>query len=417
MLGAVIGDVVGSVYEFRNTKDYDFKMFSPESDFTDDTIMTMAVAQWAMCDKRFSHERLEKTMVDFAQRHPHPKGSYGGGFKTWLFHPEMLHNYQTEKNTHTRMPYHSWGNGSAMRVSAIGWLFDSIEMTELVAGISAAITHDHPEGIKGAEAVAAAVFMARQKQSKQAIKEYIAKRFDYDLSRGWDFLHRTYSWDSSCQGTVPEAIIAFLESTDFEDAIRKAISLGGDSDTLACITGAIAEAYYQEIPDYMIRSVLALLSPDLLAVLNDFRKTAYGACYSKYLSSPISSTKEYTPERIETLEPNEIFVFGSNLEGYHGGGAARLAHKRFGAEWGIGVGLTGQCYAIPTMQGGVETIQPYVSAFIRFATAHPEYTFLVTKIGCGIAGFLEIEIAPLFKKALTVRNIVLPKSFLKILSD
>ncbi len=414
MLGAALGDVVGSVYEFNNTKDYNFKMFSSQSDITDDTILTMAVAEWAMDDKTLSHEKLEQYLVSFASDFPDPMGGYGGSFETWLFRPELLADYSTGEHASKRCPYNSWGNGSAMRVSAVGWLFDTLEETERVAEISASITHNHPEGIKGAQAVAAAVFLARKGSDKNRIKQYIEERFHYDLNLDWNELHRTYAWESGCQGTVPPAIVAFLESSDFEDAIRKAISLGGDSDTLGCITGAIAEAYYQEIPLFMLDKVMYALPERLQKVLDRFGKTAYSVCYDKYVSL-FKQPAEFTPDRISTLAPGEVFVFGSNLEGLHGGGAARIACDKFGAEWGVGVGMTGQCYAIPTMQGGVETIRPYTDEFIAYARIHPEYKFYVTRIGCGIAGFRDEEIAPLFRAALSVHNIILPKSFYQVI--
>ena len=159
-----------------------------------------------------------------------------------------------------------------MRVSAIGWFFDTLEDTERIAKITAEITHNHPEGIKGAQATAAAIWMARNGKSKKEIKEYIESKYEYDLDRTWEYLNRTYDWDSSCQGTVPEAIIAFLESDSFEDAIRKAVSMGGDSDTLACITGGIAEAYYKEIPAYMIEETQKVFPPVFHKILDMVRK-------------------------------------------------------------------------------------------------------------------------------------------------
>lgn len=264
MLGAVIGDIAGSVYEFRNTKDYDFEMFPSGSNFTDDTVMTMAVAEWALqndidSDKKFQTRLLEEIMVDIAKDVPCPMGGYGRGFNTWLFHPEELIDYRTGKRASGRCPYNSWGNGSAMRTAAIGWLYGDIGTTLRVAETAAAITHNHPEGIKGAQAVSAAIFMARNGASKNEIKEYISTKFLYNIDVSWEYLHSTYGWDSSCQGTVPQAIIAFLASDDFESAIRRAISIGGDSDTLACITGGMAEAYYKDIPVYMVDKAISLL--------------------------------------------------------------------------------------------------------------------------------------------------------------
>ena len=257
MLGAITGDTVGSAYEFDNTKDYNFTLFLGESGYTDDSIMTMAVAYWLLKDKKHTYQGLEDIMVEFGHKCPCPMGGYGGGFHTWLFFPESLYSYDDQygeapyESKTGRHPYGSWGNGSAMRVSAVGWFFDTLEETERVAAISAAITHNHPEGIKGAQATAAAIWMARNGKTKEGIREYIEKTYGYDLRKTWEYWHPIYHWESSCQGTVPQAIIAFLDSENFEDAIRKAVSLGGDSDTLACITGGIAEAFYKEIPKAM----------------------------------------------------------------------------------------------------------------------------------------------------------------------
>ena len=202
-------------------------------------------------------------------------------FREWLFRPRAINGRNGYPVDGKRHPYGSWGNGSAMRASACGWFFDTLEETERVARISASITHDHPEGIKGAQATAAAIYLARIGKKKDNIREYITSRYGYDLDRSYEFLNRTYGWDSSCQGTVPEAIIAFLESDDFEDAIRKAVSMGGDSDTIACITGGIAEAYYKGIPNHIATSVWSLLPESLREiVLAVSEKTSYGRVFS-----------------------------------------------------------------------------------------------------------------------------------------
>ncbi len=274
MLGAVIGDTVGSVYEFSNTKDYHFTMFTSRSSFTDDSIMSMAVASWLIKDPNHKYETLEATMLEFAQKFKSPVGGYGGAFSSWLFCPQRLQHRKSPYESPTgRTPYGSWGNGSAMRVSAIGWFFDTLEETEKVAGISAAITHDHPEGIKGAQAVAAAIWMARNGKTKNEIKDYIESKYLYDLSRTWEEYHRTYRWDPSCQGTVPPAIVCFLESADFEDAIRKAVSIGGDSDTLACITGGISESFYGKLPEEMVNNVMNILPEMFKDILDRMSKT------------------------------------------------------------------------------------------------------------------------------------------------
>ena len=190
-------------------------------------------------------------------------GGYGGGFNRWLFHPEALGDYGSRDfKPGSRHPYNSFGNGAAMRCSANGWMFDTLEETERVAGLSAAITHNHPEGIKGAQSTAAAIFMARNGKSKEEIRNYISIKYGYNLNRTCDEIRAVYDWDSSCQGTVPEAMVAFLDSTDFESAIRLAVSLGGDSDTLACITGGIAEAFYKTIPESNALKIWGLIPED-----------------------------------------------------------------------------------------------------------------------------------------------------------
>ena len=412
---------MGSAYEFHNTKDYNFRMFMSNSAYTDDSVMTMAVAYWLIKDKKHSYQGLEDAMVMFGEKCPCPMGGYGGGFHTWLFSPSALYTYDDKygaapyESETGRHPYGSWGNGSAMRVSAVGWFFDSLGETERVAAISAAITHNHPEGVKGAQATAAAIWMARNGKTKDEIREYIEWRYGYDLHKTWEYWHPIYDWDSSCQGTVPQAIIAFLDSTDYEDAIRKAVSLGGDSDTLACITGGIAEAFYKEIPERMLERVQDMLPLIFKQIITDYQEhTAYVELWKErpvMEHRPENLENRITPDRVEALDENEIFVFGSNLAGMHGGGAARVALNRFGAIWGKGVGIQGRSYAIPTMQGGVETIRPYVDEFIEFAKDHPEKRFLVTRIGCGIAGFTDKQIAPLFKAAVPLENVCLPREF------
>lgn len=287
MLGAIAGDTIGSSYEFRNTKDYNFELFRNDSCYTDDSIMTMAVAKWLLDDTVHSLQTLEDTMVAFSQKYTCPMGGYGYWFSIWLYLPEKLGEYDSKNGVlpyHSateRHPYSSWGNGSAMRASACGWFFDTIEETERVAALSAVITHNHPEGIKGAQATAATIWMARNEKTKKEIKDYISSKYGYDLNRTYEYLNKTYDWSSSCQGTVPEAIIAFLESNDFEDAIRKAVSMGGDSDTLACITGGIAEAFYGGVPEGIRSKVLERLPKDFINILKRVsEKTPYRKLYS-----------------------------------------------------------------------------------------------------------------------------------------
>jgi ADP-ribosylglycohydrolase len=244
----------------------------------------MAVAHWLLNDSEHSYQGLEDSMVQFGKQFPCPMGGYGGGFKRWLSTPERLRSFDTEygespyESTTGRHPYGSFGNGSAMRVSAVGWFFDTLEETERVAAISAAITHNHPEGIKGAQATAAAIFMARNGASKEEIREYIGSKYAYDLHKTWAEWHPIYDWDSSCQGTVPQAIIAFLDSESFEDAIRKAVSLGGDSDTLACITGGITEAFYGWIPATFADEIYERIPAEWRDLLIEFVNKSHYKC-------------------------------------------------------------------------------------------------------------------------------------------
>lgn len=277
MLGAIIGDTVGSVYEFNNIKTTEFPLFGARNNYTDDSIMTVAVANWLLTDPQHGMDTLEASFLGFAKKYPCPMGGYGGGFHRWLFHPEDLGDYGNRNyKPGTRHPYNSFGNGAAMRCSANGWMFDTLEETERVAGLSAAITHSHPEGIKGAQSTAAAIFMARNGKSKNEIRDYISTKYGYNLNRTCNEIRPVYDWDSSCQGTVPEAMVAFLDSTDFESAIRLAVSLGGDSDTLACITGGIAEAFYKEIPNDIALKIWALLPDDFKDILKEMQqRSAY----------------------------------------------------------------------------------------------------------------------------------------------
>lgn len=264
MLGALIGDTIGSVYEFHNIKTTEFPLFSTKSTFTDDSVMTMAVAEWLLKGKERTMDDLEDAMVSLARRFPNR--GYGGGFYRWLFFPNELRSYDGQRSDGLRHPYGSFGNGSAMRVSAVGWFFDTLEETEFWAKKSAEITHNHPEGIKGAQATAAAIYMARTGSTKEDIREYIVSRYGYDLSRTCDEIRPTYRFNATCQETVPQAIVAFLESTDFESCIRLAVSLGGDTDTLCVIAGAIAEAFYGSIPEQIVKYEWELL-PEVFHVI------------------------------------------------------------------------------------------------------------------------------------------------------
>lgn len=261
MIGALLGDMIGAPYEFdRGAKTKDFPLFSKHSEFTDDSVMTIAVAEALLDTIGQPDENITAALVASMQKwdKKYPNAGYGGMFIRWLH----------EKNP---KPYGSFGNGSAMRVSPAGWLFDDIEMTRHMAALTASVSHNHPEGIKGAEAIASAIFLARTGKSKDDIKDYIINEFGYDLSRTCDEIRLGYHHVETCQETVPEAITAFLEGHDFEDVIRTAVSLGGDCDTLTCIAGSMAEAFYG-VPDEIAAECRKRLPEDINAVLDRFNE-------------------------------------------------------------------------------------------------------------------------------------------------
>ena len=260
MYGAILGDIIGSPYEFdRGNKTKEFPLFCRESEFTDDTVMTIAVAEALMdVTPEMTDAQIMDRITGMLRRYGcrYPNAGYGVRFSRWL------------RNRHPQ-PYNSWGNGSAMRVSSVGWLYKDLETVRRMARLSAEVTHNHPEGIKGAEATASAIFLARTGSTKAEIKTYIEENFHYDLSRTCDEIRPDYYHVESCQETVPEAITAFLEGQSFEDVIRTAVSLGGDCDTLTCIAGSIAEAFYG-VPEELKRECEIRLPADLKIVLERF---------------------------------------------------------------------------------------------------------------------------------------------------
>lgn len=261
MYGAILGDMIGAPYEFdRGAKVKDFPLFSAGSHFTDDSVMTVAVAEALMATLGKDEKVVKMVLIDAMQRwgRKYPDAGYGARFQLWL-----------EKINPN--PYGSYGNGSAMRVSAAGWLYDSLEETRRVARWTAEVTHNHPEGVKGAEAVASAIFLARTGAEKAVIRDYVVTNFGYDLSRSCDEIRPTYSHVESCQETVPEALTAFLEGEDFEDVVRTAVSLGGDCDTLTCIAASIAEAFYG-VPENLVSECRTRLPEEMLAVVDRFWK-------------------------------------------------------------------------------------------------------------------------------------------------
>jgi ADP-ribosylglycohydrolase len=250
VLGAIAGDIIGSVHEYVATKSVDFELFVSQSRFTDDTVLAVAVADCLLNGVDYV-DTFHKYFLAY------PNAGYGLRFFHWA-------------SSGSRAPYNSFGNGSAMRVPAVAYAFDVLDDVIAEASRSAEVTHNHPEGIKGAQATAAAIFMARRGETKRHIKESIEQMFGYDLNDSVDGLRPHYEFDETCQGTVPAALVAFLESVDYEDAVRKAISLGGDADTLACITGGIAEAHYGGVPAHIANPALGALDDHLRSVVTRF---------------------------------------------------------------------------------------------------------------------------------------------------
>lgn len=257
MIGSIIGDIVGSIYEFtpNNIKTKQFEFFNPNGSYTDDSILTFATADWLLHGGEVAHYYSK-----YGEKYPWPMGGYGGGFKLWLVRSIRHQDYR---------PYNSCGNGSAMRVGPVGWAFDTIEEILAKAKESAECTHNHPEGIKGAQATALAIMMARHGCDKNEIRSEIEKRFEYDLQFTCEQIRPTYTWGGTCQDSVPQAIVAFLDGEDYEDSIRNAISIGGDSDTIGCITGSIAEAYFG-VPADLRNSAMNYLPEELQSIISEF---------------------------------------------------------------------------------------------------------------------------------------------------
>lgn len=256
MIGAIAGDIIGSVYEWDNIKTYDFPLFGKGCRFTDDTVLTVAIADSILSGTDYAVKLKE-------YYRSYPEAGYGASFRTWgkSDRPE---------------PYNSWGNGSAMRVSPVGFAFNDIDRVLEEAKKSAEVTHNHPEGIKGAQAVASAVFLAKYGTDKDGIRDFVTRNFGYNLTEPLEQIRTYYKFDISCQGSVPQAITAFLESNDYEDAVRLAVSIGGDSDTIACIAGGIAQAYYKKIPEFITGKAVKLLDDKLNKVVSDFSEQYIG---------------------------------------------------------------------------------------------------------------------------------------------
>lgn len=250
MLGAIAGDTIGSPFEFAPKKNVDFPLFCTHSTFTDDTVLTIAIADILLHDLD-----IIDTLKEYSRKYP--DAGYGGSYQRWIF-------------SDSREPYNSWGNGSAMRTSPIGFFYNKVSDVLKAARMCAQVTHNHPEGVRGAQATSLCIFLARHGVTKNNIRKEISKWFSYDLSKTIKEIRPKYIFDVSCQGSVPQSIIAFLESDDYEDAIRKVVSLGGDADTMACITGGIAEAFYGPIPENIALETRKRLPDDFLKIIDEF---------------------------------------------------------------------------------------------------------------------------------------------------
>ena len=302
IIGAIIGDIVGSRFEWMNNRSTEFDFLTEVNKFTDDTVMTCAVADWLVNDSNLAEE-----LRTWANKYP--KAGYGGKFREWVFDKNIL------------PAYNSYGNGSAMRVSPVGFYATSFGEALELAKRSAEVTHNHPEGIKGAQAIASAIFFARAGRTKDEIKEIIEEWFGYDLNRKLDDIRPVYKFDATCQGSVSEAIIAFLESDDYESAIRLAISIGGDSDTIACMTGGIAAAYYG-IPDEIVEKVYRYLKDDVKYSIDVFNCI----CNSRAISGDMEAfgfEPFYEEDEMDfeefCMSDEEIEELLSDIEEFEGG--------------------------------------------------------------------------------------------------
>ena len=407
LISVAVGDIAGMPYEFGNrTKNYnDVRLLNAKSTYTDDTVCTFACAESLL-----NHTDMATTLWSRCRME---KGrGYGGRFRKWLNHP------------HVTPAYNSFGNGSAMRVAAAGFMATTSSECIDLAISTAMPTHNHPEGIKGAVATALAIFYGMQSKGKTFIREKVLDVY-YPQWSGclYKDIQPDYRFDETCQITVPAALICFLESNDYTSCIKLAIALGGDADTLAAIAGPIAYAHYKYMPEELLKDAKNKLPKWMLDVSYAFDEHVNNTLLNASLKTGIKPTNEqtrvyngirrplFTPEKITSLNLDEVFVFGSNSEGMHWGGAARTAHRHFGAIMGVSVGIQGQSYAIPTMEGGLESIRHFVNDFIQFARHNKHLFFFVTRIGCGIAGYTDNEIAPLFVAARNEENICLPKTF------
>ena len=334
LYGAILGDMIGAPYEFdQGNKTKDFELFDSGKwvRYTDDSAMTLAIAKALMnagrkADESAMKEEFVFCMQDIGNRYA--RGEYGGRFATWLASDDP-------------MPYGSYGNGSAMRVSSVGWYFDTLERTREVARWSAEVTHNHPEGVKGAESVAAAIFLARNGASKEEIQRYVTENFGYDLSRTCDEIRPTYHHVESCQETVPEAFAAFLEGNDFEDVIRTAVSLGGDCDTLTCIAGSIAEAFYG-VPDELKKECRKRLPEEFLDILDDFLlESTVGSEIDEALSGALAGASDL--DNLAVIAPHKVDYYNRYDVNWLIGEVSRGVKHTYATFWKADEGCENRC--------------------------------------------------------------------------
>lgn len=390
IIGAVIGDIAGSSHEFSAVSSLRFKLFDSKSSFTDDTVLTMAVAEWMMGRDNIS---IDEALLKWGRSYPNAR--YGKGFKMFL-------------KSGRRPERGSEHNGSAMRVSPVGFLATSLEEAMMLAKESAIPSHNSPGAIAGAQALAAAIYFARTGSSKDDIKCYIEQTFGYNLSRTygavredvqkWLVIRRTDKEASrkrllSAEATVQDALTAFLEGEDYESTVRLAVWMGGDSDTIACMAGAVAAAFWG-VPEELIEQALPLLPPDLIAVINRCDGTAW-------------KPTGITPNNFRHWKPNDVVVYGSNEDDTAGEqGYYDVRFSRFNRHPNKG-------YRIVTIGRFLESISDQVETLRKEVETHPERRYLIQKIGISKAGFTVEQVAPLFVWALPLENVFLPKVFIE----
>lgn len=404
IIGAVIGDVVGSTFEFVDKIPNKFKLFRRTCSFTDDTVLTVAIADALLHNRPFA-----EVIYDWGSRYIY--AGFGGSFREW----------KKRRKKDPNATNNSKGNGCGMRVSPIGFFASSISEAMELAKESALLTHNSPEGIAGAQSIAAAVFMAKDKRSKEEIKKFIEDTFSYHLAMsnnevryfissldGAGNTHREREW---AENTCPVEIIAFLNSNNYEETIRTAISYGGDVDTIACMAGGIAAAYYG-VPDDIINGVAPYLPKDIIEILNEF--------------DGLNLENRHTPSQIDRwAKKGHILVYGSGKEftkETKNGDRLRnnepvgyIADRRFSAKHQL-EGVVGNSYAIPTVGVALSEIRESIERFIIFVNEHPELVFLVTNVGCSKrAGYTPTEIAPMFSTIANYPNVHLPKEFREII--